>query len=103
MHQGNDIFSPRGTENVAVVAGTIETRNSGDGGLVISLAGDDGNRYVYMHLLRFVGPVPRHVGQGEVIALTGNSGNARGYHTHFEFHPGGGLAADPYPLISTHC
>jgi murein DD-endopeptidase MepM/ murein hydrolase activator NlpD len=88
---------------VAVAAGTVESRIWGDGGLVVSLAGDDGNAYLYMHLLRLVGPMPRHVDQGETIALTGNSGNARGYHTHFEFHPGGGPAADPYPLISTHC
>jgi murein DD-endopeptidase MepM/ murein hydrolase activator NlpD len=103
MHEGNDLFSPRGTENVAVVSGTIASRPWSGGGLVVFLTGDDGNGYVYMHLLRLVGPVPRHVEQGEVVALTGMSGNARGYHTHFEFHPGGGLAADPYPLISTHC
>jgi murein DD-endopeptidase MepM/ murein hydrolase activator NlpD len=103
MHEGNDLMNPRGTENVAVVAGRIETRPWSGGGLVIFLAGDDGNRYVYMHLLRLIGPVPRHVEQSEVIALTGNSGDAQGYHTHFEFHPGGGPAADPFPLISTHC
>jgi murein DD-endopeptidase MepM/ murein hydrolase activator NlpD len=102
-HAGNDLHSPRGSENVAVVAGMVESRSWGDGGLVVSLGGDDGNEYLYMHLLRLVGPMPRHVEQGEVIALTGSSGNARGYHTHFEFHPGGGPAADPYPLISTHC
>jgi murein DD-endopeptidase MepM/ murein hydrolase activator NlpD len=102
-HAGNDLHSPRGTENVAVVAGTVESRSWGDGGLVVSLVGDDGNEYLYMHLLRLVGPMPRRVEQSEVIALTGSSGNARGYHTHFEFHPGGGPAVDPYPLISTHC
>jgi murein DD-endopeptidase MepM/ murein hydrolase activator NlpD len=102
-HKGNDLMSPRGTENVAVAAGTIESRQWGGGGLTIFLTGDDGNTYVYMHLLTVVGPAPRHVEQREVIGLVGASGNATAYHTHFEFHPGGGPAVDPHPLIAAHC
>jgi murein DD-endopeptidase MepM/ murein hydrolase activator NlpD len=102
-HKGNDLMSPRGTPNVAVVAGTIESRQWGGGGLTIFLTGDDGNTYVYMHLLNVVGPAPRHVEQREVIGLVGASGNATAYHTHFEFHPGGGPAVDPHPLIAAHC
>lgn len=103
-HRGNDLMNPRGTENVAVVSGTASTRPWGGGaGLTLFLHGDDGNLYLYMHLLRFVGPLPRHVQQGEVVALTGATGNATAYHTHFEFHPGGGPAVNPYPLISAHC
>lgn len=102
-HRGNDLMNPKGTENVAVVTGTVSTRRWGGGGLTIFLTGDDGNTYVYMHLLQLVGPYPRHVEQGEVVGLTGASGNATAYHTHFEFHPGHGAAVNPYPLISTHC
>src|SRR5207249_4797213 len=102
-HQGNDLMNARGTENVAVVPGMIDSRQWGGGGLSIFLFGDDGNTYVYMHLLEVVGPAPRHVDQGEVVGKTGRSGDATAYHTHFEFHPGGGPAVDPYPLISTHC
>ena len=101
-HKGVDLLAPRGTENVAVVAGDFETRFWGGGGLTLFLTGDDGNTYVYMHLLRVMGE-PRHVEAGEVIALTGASGNASAYHTHFEFHPGGQEAADPYPLLVSHC
>jgi murein DD-endopeptidase MepM/ murein hydrolase activator NlpD len=101
-HQGNDLMNPRGTDNVAVVAGNVEFRHWGGGGLTIFLTGDDGNTYVYMHLLDVVGP-PRHVEQGDVIGHTGASGNATAYHTHFEFHPGGGPPANPYPLIAAHC
>ncbi|MGH9001884.1 MAG: murein hydrolase activator EnvC family protein, partial [Acidimicrobiia bacterium] len=103
-HRGNDLMNPRGTENVAVVPGTISTRRWGGGaGLTAFLTGDDGHTYVYMHLLELVGAYPRHVEHGEVVALTGKSGNASAYHTHFEFHPGHGAAVNPYPLISAHC
>ncbi|HVW33460.1 MAG TPA: peptidoglycan DD-metalloendopeptidase family protein [Acidimicrobiia bacterium] len=102
-HKGEDMLAPRGTENVAVVAGTFETRFWGGGGLTLFLTGDDGNTYVYMHLLQIVGERNRHVEQGEVIGLTGASGNASAYHTHFEFHPGGGGAVNPYPLLLSHC
>ncbi len=102
-HKGNDLMTPRGTENVAVVAGTVSNRHWGGGGLTIFLTGDDGNTYVYMHLLQVVGPQPRHVEQGEVIGLTGASGNATAYHTHFEFHPGHGPAVDPHFLIVAAC
>jgi murein DD-endopeptidase MepM/ murein hydrolase activator NlpD len=101
-HKGVDMLAPRGTENVAVVPGTFETRFWGGGGLTLFLMGDDGNSYVYMHLLRVVGE-PRHVETGEVIGLTGASGNASAYHTHFEVHPRGEEAADPYPLLVSHC
>jgi murein DD-endopeptidase MepM/ murein hydrolase activator NlpD len=101
-HQGTDLLAARGTENVAVVPGTFETRFWGGGGLTLFLMGDDGHTYVYMHLLRVVGE-PRHVEAGEVIGLTGASGNASAYHTHFEIHPGGGGAVDAYGTLAAHC
>ncbi|HZQ75743.1 MAG TPA: M23 family metallopeptidase [Acidimicrobiia bacterium] len=102
-HMGNDLLNPRGTPNVAVVNGTIETRPWAGGGITIFLHGDDGNTYVYMHLLEIVGAVPRQVAQGEVIGLTGMTGDAQGYHTHFEFHPDNGDAVSPYPLLAEAC
>ena len=102
-HKGNDLMNARGTENVAMVPGTISSRFWGGGGLTVFLTGDDGHTYVYMHLLRVVGDQPRHVEAGEVIGLTGASGNATAYHTHFEFHPNGGGAVDPRPLVAGSC
>jgi murein DD-endopeptidase MepM/ murein hydrolase activator NlpD len=103
-HEGTDLMNPFGTPNVAVVSGTFQRHHSGAGGLGIYLHGDDGNTYYYAHLSEVVGP-DRRVAQGEVIARTGNSGNASGGspHTHFEFHPGGGRAVNSYPLIKAHC
>jgi murein DD-endopeptidase MepM/ murein hydrolase activator NlpD len=56
-----------------------------------------------MHLMQIEGAVPRRVTQGDVIGLTGNTGHAYGYHTHFEYHPDGGDAVSPYPLLSAAC
>jgi len=100
---GNDLLNPPGTPNVAVVNGAVETRPWAGGGITIFLAGDDGNTYVYMHLMRIVGAIPRRVAQGEVIGQTGSTGHSFGYHTHFEYHPGGGDAVSPYPLLSAAC
>ena len=102
-HRGVDMLAPRGSEQVAVVSGTFETRFWGGGGLTLFLLGDDGHTYTYMHLLRVVGEPGRHVQQGEVIALTGASGNASAYHLHFEFHPNGGGAVDTYPILAAAC
>jgi murein DD-endopeptidase MepM/ murein hydrolase activator NlpD len=97
------MLAPRGSENVAVVPGTFETRFWGGGGLTLFLRGDDGHTYVYMHLLRIVGDANRHVEAGEVIGLTGASGNASAYHLHFEIHPEGGGPMDAFPALAGHC
>lgn len=102
-HMGNDLLSPRGTPNVAVVDGTIRTRPWAGGGITVFLSGADGTTYAYLHLMQIVGAVPRRVTQGEVIGLVGNTGAARGYHTHFEVHPAGGAPVNPYPLVSQAC
>jgi len=101
-HEGTDLMSPHGTENVAVVSGTFKRHHSGAGGLSIYLYGEDGHTYYYAHLSQVVGP-DRRVAQGELIGLTGATGNAGTPHTHFEFHPNGGRAVNPYTLIKAHC
>jgi murein DD-endopeptidase MepM/ murein hydrolase activator NlpD len=103
-HQGNDMMAPRGSPITAVVAGSVSYSVGGLGGNQIWLHGNDGNTYFYAHLDSYVGP-PRSVSLGELIGRVGDTGNARGgpTHLHFEIHPGGGGAIDPYPTIRAHC
>lgn len=97
-------MSPFGTPNVAVVSGTVSHKTGNLAGLSVYLYGDDGNTYYYFHLQSYEGG-PRRVSQGEVVGYTGDTGNARGGapHTHFEYHPGGGGAVNPYPLVRPVC
>jgi murein DD-endopeptidase MepM/ murein hydrolase activator NlpD len=103
-HQGTDILSPRGTPVVASVAGTVRGHNSRLGGISYYLHGDDGNTYFGTHLSSLSGASGR-VSQGTVVGYVGDSGNARGgpTHLHFEIHPGGGSAVNPYPTLAQHC
>jgi murein DD-endopeptidase MepM/ murein hydrolase activator NlpD len=101
-HQGNDLHAPMGVPELAIVSGNVTYGGGGGGGMGAYIAGDDGNRYVYYHLSAYVGP-PRHVSPGEVIGNVGATGDATGPHLHFEIHPGGGPAVDPYPTLVRIC
>ncbi len=99
LHQGNDIFAARGTPCVACVSGTVHHGEGKNAGLYVRLVGDDGNVYYYMHLDGFA--ATGHVSAGTVIGDLGDTGNAKGTppHLHFEIHPGGGAAINPYPIL----
>ena len=96
------MMSAYGTPLVAVVSGFSTPKVNGLGGNTVSLVGDDGNRYYYAHLSSWEGGA-RAVAQGEVLGYVGHTGDSPANHLHFEIHPGGGAAVNPYPTVRAHC
>ena len=101
-HKGVDMMSPFGTPVIAVVAGSVTMRTNTLGGNTIWLAGSDGNAYYYAHLSSWEGSA-RSVSAGEVIGYVGHTGDTTANHLHFEIHPGGGAAVNPYPTVRQYC
>lgn len=105
-HEGVDIIAPRGKYVYAAVNGVLsrmyveETAPLTGNGWRLTRA--DGSFYLYAHLDSLanglgVGSV---VSAGEIIGTVGDSGNAGTPHLHFEVHPAGGTAIDPFPVLS---
>lgn len=103
FHEGNDLFAPRGTPVVATVSGSVAQRTGKLGGNQVRLVGDDGVSYSYTHLDHFGSG--GWVTAGTVIGYVGDTGNARGSatHVHFEIHPGGGAAINPFSAVAGAC
>lgn len=101
-HAGNDIFAAMGTPVVAPFDGVAFATPNSLGGNAVKVSGPLG--FVYnAHLIAY-GKLGR-VKIGDVIGYVGNTGDARGGapHDHFEWHPGGGLAVNPYPFLKAAC
>ena len=106
-HQGVDMIAARNTPIVAIYSGTIQKLTNGNlSGLAIWLRSDGGDTFFYAHLESY-GDVSagQSVAEGQVIGYNGSSGNAPEFlpHLHFEYHPGGGGAVNPYPLVRDLC
>jgi murein DD-endopeptidase MepM/ murein hydrolase activator NlpD len=103
-HQGTDIMAPFGTPLLACERGIISKIGTDVlGGNKLWLKGESGTYYYYAHLQRFADGLANGqvVEAGQVIGYVGDTGNAKGGapHLHFEIHPDGGRAVNPYPLL----
>ncbi|MGE5210010.1 MAG: M23 family metallopeptidase [Acidobacteriota bacterium] len=101
-HEGVDMMSPGGTPLVAVESGYAQFKTTRLGGNSVWINGNSGTRYFYAHLSAWEGS-SRNVSQGEVIGYVGATGNTTANHLHFEVHPGGGRAVNPYPYVRAVC
>lgn len=102
-HEGVDIVGPRGLAIYAVVDGTITKQyaNASLSGNALRLTAPDGTYYFYAHLESFAPGIAPGVAvrAGQVIGYNGATGNTQTPHLHFEVHPGGGAAVNPYPVV----
>jgi peptidoglycan LD-endopeptidase LytH len=105
-HRGTDIMGPRGIPVRAITSGTWQIQRSGpSAGHWGILRGDNGNHYWYMHLDSHTVGNGARVSAGQQVGTNGSTGNASAgaEHVHFELHPGGGSAINPYPLLRSVC
>lgn len=100
-HTGQDFAVPKGTPVYAVTNGNIIYANSGEDAwagnhIVLQIAG--GYTIWYCHLNGFAlrsGAVEA----GTLIGYVGATGNAFGYHLHFEVRTPAGVAIDPMEVL----
>lgn len=99
-HSGIDLAMPEGTTLRAIKDGVIDHVFDGTGaiGKGVSISLPDGTRAIYGHMNEVKAHVGEHVHAGEVIGLSGNTGNSTGAHLHFGLKDTGGHAIDPTPL-----
>jgi|GEM_PF-5719751 len=107
-HEGIDLLTTPGRYVYAVTDGVL-TKRAWDlpGRLAgnawwLTAADGSGTYFFYAHLSDFAPglEVGSRVRAGEIIGFVGSTGSSAAPHLHFEIHPGGGGAINPYPAIN---
>jgi len=103
LHIGVDITAATGKALYAVVDGVISQVTAGGAlsGNALRLSQPDGTYFFYAHMDSFAAGigVGTPVRAGQIIGYVGSTGNSGGPHLHFEVHPFGGEAVNPYPVV----
>ena len=104
-HQGTDMMAATGVAVVAPASGRLVHRSNSLGGLSFHLYADDGHYYYGAHLSAYENQGAGWVEVGTLIGRVGSSGNASASapHLHFEYHPNGGGAVNPYSRLVEVC
>lgn len=100
-HEGIDLISPYGTPLVAVASGYAYAAPNYLGGNAVIVRSAGGDWTYYAHLSRY--GTLGNVSAGTVIGYVGSTGNSGVPHLHFEYHPGGGAAINPYAALNIVC
>ena len=102
-HEGTDVMGARGLALYATNDGVISRMSTGGrlGVNVIYVKIPNGTYFYYAHLDSFApgmaAGVP--VKAGQIIGYVGSTGDAGTPHLHFEIHPFGGAAVNPYVIL----
>jgi murein DD-endopeptidase MepM/ murein hydrolase activator NlpD len=104
LHQGQDIFAPRGTPILSATEGYIMRIGENSlGGQTVSVVGAGGRVYYYAHLDSYAQQIAEgdYVTTRSVLGYVGTTGNAAGTppHLHFGVYAPGG-AINPLPLLN---
>jgi len=105
VHLGVDIIAARGNLVYAAADGTITKvyydRPGSLSGNGVRLSTDDGTYFFYAHFDTIAEGISEgvRVQAGQVVGTIGATGNTSTPHLHFEIHPGGGTAINPYPIV----
>ncbi|MHB8513671.1 MAG: murein hydrolase activator EnvC family protein [Actinomycetota bacterium] len=103
-HQGDDMPAEPGTPLVAVLDSHVVDVVTGNWmGIGVIIRDGLGNEYWYAHLSYETVSVGQSLAAGEQLGRVGCTGNCTGPHLHFEYHPHGGPAQDPYKLLHAVC
>jgi peptidoglycan LD-endopeptidase LytH len=105
-HQGIDMLAPFGTPIHAAQSGRFEQNHNDLGGIAALVYAANGDYTYYAHMEGYAGVGNgATISAGAVIGYVGNTGDAQGGppHLHFEYHPGGGGAVDPYSYLVALC
>lgn len=90
LHIGLDIAVPEGTPVHAAAGGrVVEAGWSGGYGILVVVDHDDDYSTYYAHLSALRVSLGQYVEQGQLLALSGNTGMSTGPHLHFEIRAGG--------------
>ncbi|MGZ5288113.1 MAG: murein hydrolase activator EnvC family protein [Actinomycetota bacterium] len=104
-HEGIDMIAAFGTPVVAVHSGTVHRTSSSTGGYGTVIFHDGTADWTfYTHFSSYAGSGEgSHMSAGDTIGLVGATGDTTVNHLHFEYHPGGGAAVDPYSALLGVC
>src|SRR5690242_8957383 len=104
LHEGQDIFAPKGTPILSATRGYVYNIGENNlGGQTVSVIGAGGRVYYYAHLDAYAHglQVGDRVNTRTVLGYVGTTGNAQGTppHLHFGIYTSSG-AIDPLPLLT---
>jgi len=104
LHEGQDIFAPRGTPVLSATEGYIVRIGENTlGGQTVSVLGAGGRVYYYAHLDAYAPNIAtgEQVTTETILGYVGTTGNAAGTppHLHFGVYAPGG-ALNPLPLLN---